>query len=263
MIPHFASVFVIDELEKFTSAGRGSVDLSKTVANRGFLETVCKMYRMLNGESVAQKKTPADKLRVLISRTVRYAKFAEEMTAIIQKKEGKGNAAALVTLMSDKKQLRIELEVAWFSCEYKDWSQTYNSYTCWGLGNKPSILQQLLGMDINRKAAVRAALEETYADAAMYSNTHHRVKTLDLPYLTVSLAANLRWTLAMQEKETTPILTMQCSMMALPRQNHSELKTKSPLMEMKTRGNAGSISTACAMFFQTPQPLMPQPLSSK
>jgi len=164
-------VFVIEELEKFTSAGRGRIDVSKTVANRGFLETVCKMYRMLSGESVSQNQTPADKLRVLISRTPRYAKLAEEMTAIIQKKEGKGNAAALVTLMSDKKQLRIELEVAWFSCEFKDWSQSYNSgynsWTSYGLGTKPNTLQQLLGMDINRKAAVRAALEETYADAAI------------------------------------------------------------------------------------------------
>jgi hypothetical protein len=134
------------------------------------------MYRMLSGESVSQNQTPADKLRVLISRTPRYAKLAEEMTAIIQKKEGKGNAAALVTLMSDKKQLRIELEVAWFSCEFKDWSQSYNSgynsWTSYGLGTKPNTLQQLLGMDINRKAAVRAALEETYADAAMYSNIY-------------------------------------------------------------------------------------------
>jgi hypothetical protein len=89
------------------------------------------------------------------------------MTLSIQKQEGKANSAALVTLMSDKKQLRMELEVAWFCCKYKDYSVTYSTWTSYGLGQKPTILRQLLGMDINRKVAVRAALEETYADLAM------------------------------------------------------------------------------------------------
>ncbi len=163
----FPSVFVIEELEKFTSAGRGRIDLSKTVASKGFLETICKMYRMLNGESVTQNETPADKLCKLIRLTPRYADFAQDMRDAIQKQEGKGNAAALVTLMSDKRQLRIELEVAWFSCKYKDHPFRNGTYINYGLHNKPNVLRQLLGMDINRKAAVRAALEESFFDHAM------------------------------------------------------------------------------------------------
>jgi hypothetical protein len=166
-------VFVIEELEKFTSAERGRIDVSKTVASKGFLETICKMYRMLSGESVAQNDTPADKLLKLIRLTPRYAELAQEMRDSIQQHEGKGNAAALVTLMSDKKQLRIELEVAWFSCYNKNYTQRWTTGgVSYGLPyNKPVILRQLLGMDVNRKVAVRAALEETYADAAMYPIT--------------------------------------------------------------------------------------------
>jgi len=161
-------VFVIEELEKFTSAGRGRIDVSKTVASKGFLETICKMYRMLSGESVAQNDTPADKLLKLIRLTPRYAELAEEMRDMIQQHEGKGNAAALVTLMSDKKQLRIELEVAWFSCYYKNFQQRWSTGgVSYGLFQKPVILRQLLGMDVNRKVAVRAALEESYADNAI------------------------------------------------------------------------------------------------
>lgn len=165
-------MFVIEELEKFTSAGRGRIDVSKTVASKGFLETICKMYRMLSGESVAQNDTPADKLLKLIRLTPRYAELAEEMRDMIQQHEGKGNAAALVTLMSDKKQLRIELEVAWFSCYYKNFQQRWSTGgVSYGLFQKPVILRQLLGMDVNRKVAVRAALEESYADNAMYPIT--------------------------------------------------------------------------------------------
>jgi hypothetical protein len=163
----FSSVFVIEELETFTSAGRGRIDVSKTVASKGFLETICKMYRMLCGESVLQNETPADKLCKLIRLTPRYAAFAQDMRDAIQKQEGKGNAAALVTLMSDKKQLRIELEVAWFSCKYRDHPFRCGTWTSYGLHNRPNVLRQLLGMEINRKAAVRAALEESYFDAAM------------------------------------------------------------------------------------------------
>jgi hypothetical protein len=160
-------VFVIEELDKFTLSGKDRVDLSKSVASRGFLETVCKMYRMLSGENVSQNQTPVDKLCALIRMTPRYAEFAQDMAAAIQRQEGKENAAALVTLMSDKKQLRIELEVAWFSCKYKEFKQTWGTYVQYGLGNKPGILRQLLTMDINRKAAVRAALEESYVDMAL------------------------------------------------------------------------------------------------
>ena len=124
-------------------------------------------YRMLNGENVSQNQTPVDKLCALIRTTPRYAEFAQDMAATIQRQEGKENAAALVTLMSDKKQLRIELEVAWFSCQYKDFKQTWGTCVSYGLRNKPAILRQLLTMDINRKAAVRAALEESYIDMAL------------------------------------------------------------------------------------------------
>ncbi len=164
----FVVVFVIEELEKFTLSGRDRVDLSKSVASRGFLETVCKLYRMLSGENVSQNQTPVDKLCALIRMTPRYAEFAQDMAAAIQRQEGRENAAALVTLMSDKKQLRVELEVAWFSCKYKEFKQTWGGQSVsYGLGNKPTILRQLLAMDINRKAAVRAALEESYSDMAM------------------------------------------------------------------------------------------------
>ena len=168
----FTSVFVIEELEKFTSAGRGRIDLSKSVASRGFLETVCKMYRMLSGELVSQTQTPADKLRALIRLTPRYAEFDQDMTLEIQRKEGReNNAAALVTLMSDKKNLRIELEVAWFSCKYRDYKTTYSTYSySYGLGCKPNVLRQLLAIDIPRKAAVRAALEEFSFDLAVYAS---------------------------------------------------------------------------------------------
>ena len=160
-------VFVIEELDKFTLSGKDRVDLSKSVASRGFLETVCKMYRMLSGENVSQNQTPVDKLCALIRMTPRYAEFAQDMAAVIQRQEGKENAAALVTLMSDKKQLRIELEVAWFSCKYKDFKQTWGTCVSYGLREKPAILRQLLATDINRKAAVRAALEESYIDMAL------------------------------------------------------------------------------------------------
>ncbi len=160
-------VFVIEELDKFTLSGKDRVDLSKSVACRGFLETVCKMYRMLSGENVSQNQTPVDKLCALIRMTPRYAEFAQDMAAAIQRQEGKENAAALVTLMSDKKQLRIELEVAWFSCKYKDFRQTWGTCVSYGLQNKPAMLRQLLTMDINRKAAVRAALEESYIDMCL------------------------------------------------------------------------------------------------
>ena len=148
-------------------SGKDRVDLSKSVASRGFLETVCKMYRMLSGENVSQNQTPVDKLCALIRMTPRYAEFAQDMAAVIQRQEGKENAAALVTLMSDKKQLRIELEVAWFSCKHRDFKQTYGTCVSYGLGNKPAILRQLLATDINRKAAVRAALEESFIDMAL------------------------------------------------------------------------------------------------
>jgi hypothetical protein len=161
---------VIEELEKFTSAGRGRIDVSKSVASRGFLETVCKMYRMLSGELVSQNQTPADKLRALIRLTPRYAEFDHDMTLEIQRREGReNNAAALVTLMSDKKNLRIELEVAWFSCKYRDYRTTYSTYS-YGLGCKPNVLRQLLAIDIPRKAAVRAALEEFNFDLAVYAS---------------------------------------------------------------------------------------------
>jgi hypothetical protein len=127
------------------------------------------MYRMLKGESVSQNQTPADKLRALIRLTPRYAEFEQDMAAAIQRQEGKENAAALVTLMSDKKNLRIELEVAWFSSKYKDYKITYPNYVHYGLGNRPNVLRQLLEIDIPRKAAVRAALEESFFDLAVYA----------------------------------------------------------------------------------------------
>jgi len=124
---------------------------------------------MLSGELVSQTQTPADKLRALIRLTPRYAEFDQDMTLEIQRKEGReNNAAALVTLMSDKKNLRIELEVAWFSCKYRDYKTTYSTYSySYGLGCKPNVLRQLLAIDIPRKAAVRAALEEFNFDLAV------------------------------------------------------------------------------------------------
>jgi hypothetical protein len=127
---------------------------------------------MLSGELVSQTQTPADKLRALIRLTPRYAEFDQDMTLEIQRKEGReNNAAALVTLMSDKKNLRIELEVAWFSCKYRDYKTTYSTYSySYGLGCKPNVLRQLLAIDIPRKAAVRAALEEFNFDLAVYAS---------------------------------------------------------------------------------------------
>ncbi len=237
---HFLSVFVIEELEQFTSAGRGRIDVSKSVASRGFLETVCKMYRMLSGESVSQNQTPVDKLRALIRLTPRYAEFDHEMAAAIQKQEGKGNAAALVTLMSDKRNLRIELEVAWFSCKYKDYSTTYSTYTHYGLGNKPNVLRQLLEIDIPRKAAVRAALEETCFEMAVYATLIINCQSFG-EYLTHVSSANTHLNLPIQEKGTMLICTMRYYMIAPQKLFHLVLKMRIRSMQTRIKGNAGCI----------------------